>query len=200
MKLFRPLRSSTPALEATLCGALGAKDRATLAHVERVVGYARAICAGMAAEGYPAELPCVEVLRRAALFHDLGKIAVEDGILTKPGALDDREHAAMRLHPEAGRALLRDFGDDRLADARVLEGVLHHHERWDGEGYPAGLRQSQIPLLARIIAVADAFDAMTSDRPYRGRLPHEDARREIERCRGTQFDPDVVDGFLRSIV
>jgi HD-GYP domain-containing protein (c-di-GMP phosphodiesterase class II) len=127
-----------------------------------------------------------------ALLHDVGKIGIQDAILLKPGALTDEEWAVMRRHPLIGAEILQRL--THLEGAREI--VVAHQERWDGSGYPAGLKGTAIPLCARIFAVADAFDAMTSDRPYRKKMTYADARKEIERCAGTQFDPEVVEAFL----
>jgi HD-GYP domain-containing protein (c-di-GMP phosphodiesterase class II) len=126
-----------------------------------------------------------------ALLHDLGKIGVPDSVLLKPGRLDEAEMKVMKEHPRLGRELLR--GIQCLDD--VVPIVLYHHERWDGRGYPEGRSGQDIPLEARIFAVVDTYDAMTSDRSYRRGRGHEEAVREIDRCRGTQFDPCVVDAF-----
>jgi putative nucleotidyltransferase with HDIG domain len=126
-----------------------------------------------------------------ALLHDLGKIGVPDSVLLKPGRLDEAEMKVMKEHPRLGRELLR--GIQCLDE--VVPIVLYHHERWDGRGYPEGLSGEDIPLEARIFAVVDTYDAMTSDRSYRRGRGHEEAMREIDRCRGTQFDPRVVDAF-----
>lgn len=205
-RLQGPMLAPAPAsaIEAVLRGALHAKDPGTLAHVERVVGYARSICESLEQawrkQGKDlVALPSETVLRRAALFHDLGKIAVADAILKKPGALTEVEREEMRGHPGAGRGMLADFGGELLGDAEVLAGVLHHHERWDGEGYPGRLTREGIPLIARIIAVADAYDAMTSIRPYRAPMDHSEAVREIERGSGTQFDPEIAAAFIRCV-
>jgi putative nucleotidyltransferase with HDIG domain len=131
-------------------------------------------------------------LRLGALLHDIGKLAVPEAVLVKPGELNDVERAQMRRHPGAGAWMLRAIGVAREA----LPGVLFHHERWDGRGYPAGLAGASIPLEARILAVVDAFDAMTSIRPYRGARPVADALAELQRCAGSQFDPAIVDVFL----
>jgi putative nucleotidyltransferase with HDIG domain len=131
-------------------------------------------------------------LRLGALLHDIGKLAVPEAVLVKPGELNDVERAQMRRHPGAGAWMLRAIGVAREA----LPGVLFHHERWDGRGYPAGLAGASIPLEARILAVVDAFDAMTSIRPYRGARPVADALVELQRCAGSQFDPAIVDVFL----
>jgi putative nucleotidyltransferase with HDIG domain len=131
-------------------------------------------------------------LRLGALLHDVGKLAVPEAVLVKPGALNDVERAQMRRHPGAGAWMLRTIGVAKEA----LPGVLFHHERWDGRGYPAGLAGASIPLAARILAVVDAFDAMTSTRPYRGPRPASDALEELRCCAGSQFDPGVVDVFI----
>jgi putative nucleotidyltransferase with HDIG domain len=131
-------------------------------------------------------------LRLGALLHDIGKLAVPEAVLVKPGALNDVERAQMRRHPGAGAWMLRTIGVAKEA----LPGVLFHHERWDGRGYPAGHAGASIPLEARILAVVDAFDAMTSIRPYRGARPAADALVELQRCAGSQFDPAIVDVFV----
>jgi HD-GYP domain-containing protein (c-di-GMP phosphodiesterase class II) len=131
-------------------------------------------------------------LEVAALLHDIGKVGVPDSILRKPGKLDEEEYALMKKHPEYGWAVLRMLpGFERAA----LD-ILHHHETFDGKGYPAGLRETEIPIVSRIVCVIDAFDAMVSSRPYRKGLPHEEAVRRLILASGTQFDPVVVQGFL----
>jgi len=127
------------------------------------------------------------------LLHDIGKIGIPDGILLKPGRLSVDEWKIMRTHPELGRRLV-----ERIPFLRgAVPIVYHHHERWDGTGYPSALKGELIPLGARVFAVADAFDAMTCDRPYSVAIPFEAARVEIERSAGTHFDPAVVQAFLR---
>jgi HD-GYP domain-containing protein (c-di-GMP phosphodiesterase class II) len=128
------------------------------------------------------------------VLHDVGKIGVPDAILHKPGPLDPTEWSLMRHHPDIARRVLE--GITFLAPS--LDAVAAHHERWDGTGYPGGLAGEAIPLGGRIVAVADAYDAMVSDRVYRAGLPHSAALAELEEGRGTQFDPDVADAFLRS--
>ncbi len=131
-------------------------------------------------------------LEVAGLLHDIGKVGIPDAILRKPGKLDEEEYALMKKHPEYGWAVLRMLpGFDRAA----LD-VLHHHERFDGKGYPAGLRETEIPIVSRIVSVIDAFDAMVSSRPYRQGLPYEEAVRRLILASGTQFDPVVVQSFL----
>jgi HD-GYP domain-containing protein (c-di-GMP phosphodiesterase class II) len=130
-------------------------------------------------------------LAMAGMLHDVGKIHLDPGILAKPGPLDDNERELMNRHPELGFAMTR----NRL-DPKVAEAILYHHERFDGRGYPFGLTGEEIPILSRIILVADAFDAMTSTRSYQPALPVEFAVAEIRKHSGTQFDPQVVAMFL----
>lgn len=169
-----------------LAEALDLRDTGTASHSQTVARYA-----AMMAEQLGMDARDVERVRMAGLLHDIGKIGVPDAILNKPGALTDDEYAEMRRHPEIGARIL---GSDVLDDVRHW--VLAHHERPDGRGYPFGLAGEQVPLQARILAVADAYEAMTADRVYRKALGHDAARAELERCRGTQFDPAVVDAFL----
>ncbi|HEY7197094.1 MAG TPA: diguanylate cyclase [Gaiellaceae bacterium] len=132
----------------------------------------------------------IELLRLAGSLHDLGKLAIPEEILRKPGPLTEAERLVLERHPQIGFRMLDSLGVEPVADW-----VLHHHERWDGTGYPNRLAGEDIPLGARILFVADAYDAMTTDRVYRGRLSHLRAIVELERCAGTQFDPEVVDAF-----
>jgi diguanylate cyclase (GGDEF)-like protein/putative nucleotidyltransferase with HDIG domain len=132
----------------------------------------------------------VELVRLAGRLHDLGKLAVPEEILKKPGPLTDEERAVLERHAQIGFAMLESLGIDPVANW-----VLHHHERWDGDGYPGRLAGSEIPLGARIIFVADAFDAMTSDRVYRRGISAEEALAELRRCSGAQFDPSIVNAF-----
>jgi HD-GYP domain-containing protein (c-di-GMP phosphodiesterase class II) len=129
---------------------------------------------------------------RGALLHDIGKIGVPDAILLKPGPLDAAEWDEMRRHPQTGFNILKSIGFLKVP----AEIVLSHQERWDGSGYPRALRREEIPVGARIFAVSDALDAMTSDRPYRASLGFARALAEIARCSGTQFDPAVVEAIL----
>ncbi len=131
-------------------------------------------------------------LEVAALLHDIGKVGIPDSILQKPGKLDPDEYALMKKHPEYGWAVLRPLpGFERAA----LD-ILHHHESYDGTGYPAGLKTSEIPIVSRIVSVIDAFDAMVSSRPYRKGLPIDEAMRRLILASGSQFDPAVVQSFL----
>jgi HD-GYP domain-containing protein (c-di-GMP phosphodiesterase class II) len=132
-------------------------------------------------------------LELGALFHDIGKIGIPASILSKPGPLTPEERAVMETHPELGEKILAPIS--RLEDVRPV--VRHCHERWDGAGYPDGKAADEIPIESRVILVCDAFHAMTTDRPYRSRLPVEEAFRRLEESSGSQFDPGVVDAFLR---
>jgi HD-GYP domain-containing protein (c-di-GMP phosphodiesterase class II) len=135
------------------------------------------------------------LLKTSALLHDIGKIGVADRILLKDGKLTDEEYAAIKRHPEIGRNIIKQV--QGFSDLQpVVEGVLYHHERYDGKGYPEGLRGESIPLFGRIIAVADAFDAMTSNRPYRSGMPVEKALTIIHEGKGTQWDPVFADIFV----
>jgi HD-GYP domain-containing protein (c-di-GMP phosphodiesterase class II) len=134
----------------------------------------------------------LQSLEVAALLHDIGKVGIPDAILRKPGKLDEDEYALMKKHPEYGWAVLRMLPGFEHA---ALD-ILHHHETFDGKGYPAGLRETETPIVSRIVSVIDAFDAMVSSRPYRRGLPHEEAVRRLLQASGTQFDPVVVQCFL----
>ena len=127
----------------------------------------------------------IDLIFTTGTLHDVGKIGVPDAVLKKPGRLDDEERAIMETHPVLGEVIVKKA--PQLA--ATLPGVRSHHERWDGKGYPDRLAGDDIPLLARILALADTFDAMTSDRPYRKGLTFETALEEVEKCSGTQFDP-----------
>jgi HD-GYP domain-containing protein (c-di-GMP phosphodiesterase class II) len=131
-------------------------------------------------------------LEITALLHDIGKIGVSETVLRKAGKLDDSEFAEIKKHPGIGAEILSSI--KQLSTS--IMGVRHHQERFDGRGYPSGLKGRGIPLFGRIIAVADTFDAMTSNRPYRDRLSDETALAEIKRCSGTQFDPACVEAFI----
>jgi HD-GYP domain-containing protein (c-di-GMP phosphodiesterase class II) len=134
----------------------------------------------------------LSLLRLGGALHDVGKLSVPDSVLNKTGPLTADEILAVRAHPEIGARMVS--LDRALRPA--LPSVLYHHERWDGEGYPTGRAGTEIPLEARILAVVDSYDAMTSDRPYRLAMPVDYAAEEVERCAGTQFDPDVAIAFL----
>jgi putative nucleotidyltransferase with HDIG domain len=173
-------------LEA-LGSALDLKDAETEGHCQRVTAFTISIAKAM-----PVPNNYLPVLARAAFLHDIGKMAIPDRILRKPGPLDDDEKQIMRTHSEIGYNML--IRIPFLRDAAEI--VLAHQEFFNGTGYPRGLKEAQIPLGARIFTVADSLDAMISDRPYRKALPMSHAREEIRRCGGTQFDPKVVEVFL----
>jgi response regulator RpfG family c-di-GMP phosphodiesterase len=177
----------TQTLEA-LGAALDSRDVGTESHSRRVHGYSLALAR---AHGVPDEqLPD---LAHGVLLHDIGKIGIPDAILLKPGALTPDEWKVMRTHPEIGKRLIEKIP--------FLHGAIPvvwcHHEKWDGNGYPRGLKGEDIPLNARIFSVVDAFDAMTFDRPYSKAIAFEAAITEIKRCAGSHFDPQVVESFMR---
>jgi HD-GYP domain-containing protein (c-di-GMP phosphodiesterase class II) len=167
--------------------AMAVCDAELQGHAARVCAHAEAVARRMA---WGEER--IEVLRLGAALHDVGKISLRPGLLDKPGRLDPGELEAIRAHPVEGVWL--------ISGVRSLEGalpyVLFHHERWDGNGYPTRRAGQDIPVEGRLLAVADAFDAMTSERPYRPALTLDEAIGEVQRCSGSQFDPTVVDVFL----
>jgi response regulator RpfG family c-di-GMP phosphodiesterase len=167
--------------------ALEAKDFYTRGHSQRVTIYSVAIAREMGLVEQE-----VEDLRRASVLHDLGKIGVRETVLNKPGKLDPEEFREVVRHPELSVSILEPIPFFRP----LLPAILHHHERYNGQGYPGGLAGDEIPLLSRIMSIADTFDAMTSTRAYRKALPVEEATAELRRCAGTQFDPDIVPIFL----
>lgn len=172
-----------------LAASLELRERYTGGHSRRVRDYALLL-----ADELSLTDPSFRAsLAQGALLHDVGKIGIADRILLKPGPLGEEERNAMRRHPELGASLLGDTS--WLGVAREL--ILAHHERWDGRGYPRGLAGAAIPLGARVFTVADAFDALTTDRPYHDALSWEEAASQIAAGRGSQFDPDVVDAFRR---
>jgi diguanylate cyclase (GGDEF)-like protein/putative nucleotidyltransferase with HDIG domain len=182
-------RGNNLAAVLALTEVIDIRDAGTASHSQTVGRYAETIARALGLSG---EL--IERVRLAGILHDVGKIAVPDAVLNKPGPLDDDEFAQMKKHPEVG-ALIVDGAD--LKD--VASWVMAHHERPDGRGYPYGLEGDEIPLEARILSVADAYEAMTVDRVYRGALPVERARAELQRCSGSQFDPRVVEVFLEAL-
>jgi response regulator RpfG family c-di-GMP phosphodiesterase len=194
--LERRVAEQAREIESMLVGALHAlataiemRDDYTGGHVERVARYAVATGRMMGVGGD--ELRALWV---GALLHDVGKIGVPDGILKKPGRLTEDEYEIMKRHPEVGAGIMARSSFLRPG----IPAVLHHQERWDGTGYPAGLRGEEISLQGRIVAVVDTFDAISTSRPYRGARTETDAFEEIRRCAGTQFDPQAVDAFLRA--
>ena len=167
-----------------------AKDENTSQHSQRVSEYSVMIGREL---GF-SEQEC-ENLRRAALLHDIGKIGIPDRILNKPARLTDEEYAVMKSHVVRGADILKDF----TLIENVVDGAMYHHERYDGSGYYKGLKGEEIPIYGRIIGVADAFDAMTANRVYRQKLDFDYVIKEIERCKGTQFDPKIADIMLKLV-
>jgi HD-GYP domain-containing protein (c-di-GMP phosphodiesterase class II) len=174
---------------AELASALAARDPSTAAHCARVT-----FLAGRLAAWLGWDVTRLRALEVGVPLHDIGKVTISDAILRKRGPLDARELAEIRTHPAAGAKLIGPLGPARDG----LPYVLYHHERWDGRGYPTGRAGNEIPEGARLLAVADAFDAMTSMRPYQRPLPTSRALGEIERCAGTQFDPVMASAFLEA--
>lgn len=185
--LYEELEETYETTLQALVLALDLRDNETHGHSFRVVEYAVVVATRMGVTGDD-----LTWIRRGAILHDVGKIGISDAILRKPAKLNDEEWAEMRRHPEMGYHMLKHVPFLEPA----LDIVLCHQERFDGSGYPHGLKGEQIPLGARIFAVVDTFDAMTSRRPYREPLDMEAVRKEVKRCTGTQFDPRVADAFL----
>jgi putative nucleotidyltransferase with HDIG domain len=172
---------------AAFAKTLDARDSYTRWHSEHVTKYSLAIAGAMHCRHYE-----VEVIKQAALLHDIGKIGIRDNVLLKDGRLTDEEFNQIKSHPGKGEEIIKSLSF--LKDASVL--IRHHHEKYDGSGYPDGIKGNAIEIGARILAVADSFDAMTTDRPYRKQLALEEVLKELESKKGTQFDPAVVDAFL----
>src|SRR6266850_4143456 len=188
---IKQLEEQTSALRSSVICAfnqlLDLKDLNTGVHSTRLAEWGMRVGRELGLE--EAELQNLEV---AALLHDIGKVGIPDAILRKPESLDPQEYALMKKHAEYGWAVLRMLpGFERAA----LD-ILHHHESFDGKGYPAGLQGAEIPVVSRIVCVIDAFDAMVSSRPYRKGLPYQEAVRRLNEASGTQFDPGVVKSFL----
>lgn len=175
---------------ASLVSALNSKDPTTRDHTERCSWYAAELARELGLNEQEGS-----VLRLASLLHDIGKLVIPDDVLRKPSELNDAEWALVREHPRSARHILSQM--HAVADA--VPAIEHHHERYDGLGYPDGLGGEDIPLASRILTVTDAFDAMTSDRPYRKAMPIEDALKELRTHAGTQFDPKIVEAFVRLI-
>ncbi len=174
----------------TIANTIDAKDEYTKGHSNRVACYSEALAKelGMSDED-------ARNVHSVALLHDIGKIGIPDSVLNKPGKLTDEEYAIMKKHPV--------IGADILKDINILEGLdigaKYHHERYDGKGYPDGLKGDDIPYIAKIIGIADAYDAMSSNRVYRKRFSDEKILEELERCKGSQFEPEIADAFIRLI-
>ena len=187
-KAHKVLLESYESTILALCAALEARDRYTEHHVRRVEFYVTQIASKM-------KLPedTIRTLRWGAILHDIGKIGISDNILLKPGRLTTEEWDIMKLHTQIGYDMLKNI--EFLND--VIPIVYYHHERYDGSGYPKGLKGEEIPLVTRIFSIADAYDAMTSNRPYGRQFNPEGALEEIKRCSGTHFDPQIVEVFAQ---
>ncbi|HEX9058603.1 MAG TPA: HD domain-containing phosphohydrolase [Clostridia bacterium] len=173
-----------------LLSTIVAKDKYTFGHCERVSTYAVMIC-----EAIGMELEEIQTIKQASLLHDIGKIELPKWVLNKAGHLTSEEFRSIRQHPVNSAYILEPLS----GIANLIDYVKHHHERYDGSGYPDGIKGENISLGARIIGIADSFDAMVSDRPYRKGMPIEDAFREIEKCSGSQFDPNVAKVFINAM-
>lgn len=189
-RLFEELHKSYLSTIKTLAAIIDLKDKYTRGHSEKVGYYAMLIAKKLELSERKKEM-----IRYAAFLHDIGKIGVNVAILQKPGPLTTKEWVAIHRHPVDSAAIVKELGFLR----ELVPIVLYHHERYDGKGYPEKKKNDEIPLGARILAVADAFDAMTSTRAYRPALPKRKAVEELKHNRGTQFDPAVVDAFLSAL-
>lgn len=182
-------REQVLAMATTMVSLLDLRDSYTGGHSARVAEYSQSIGLQMGLDEH-----YLQTLVIAAAIHDIGKIGVPDHILLKEGKLTEDEYECIKKHSEFGWIVLRNI--ENFEEAGLM--LLHHHERMDGKGYPGELAGFEIPLGARIIAVADTFDALTTNRPYRTARSEETAIAELKRCAGTQFDPDVVEAFLKT--
>lgn len=190
MALYESLIGNFYGILRSLVNALEAKDPYTGKHSERVTRYAVMIAREMGCTD--GEL---EVLETVGYLHDIGKIGISDSILNKPASLTTEEYEIVKKHPVIGASIVKDL----IFSVEERSIIRHHHERWDGSGYPDGLVGEEIPIFARIVAIADAFDAMTSKRAYRSAIGKADAIRELRQSRGRQFDPQALDAFLQTL-
>nr|WP_309100329.1 HD-GYP domain-containing protein [Fredinandcohnia onubensis] len=189
MNLVHKVKEDNLELTIALANALDSRDTYTLHHSENVATYSEKIAKKMNLSKH-----CCEIIRKGALLHDIGKIGIPEQILMKNGKLTDKEYEIIKSHPTIGYEMIKHVGD--FEKSGVLDIVLYHHERYDGKGYPKGLAEKQIPLFARIVAVADSFDAMISKRVYRDELDLKYTLNEIRKGKGNQFDPTIVEVFL----
>ena len=189
-KLYLYSENARSRLIKAFINSIEAKDKYTQGHSERVAAYSVQIANQMKLNRRQ-----IQLIRQGAVLHDIGKIGISDQILNKPGLLDSEEFAAIQTHPLIGVKILEEVG----LENEVLEMVRNHHERYDGAGYPDSLAAKDLSLATRILCVADAYDAMTSDRPYRKGMTKEQVYTILNECKGTQFDPDVVDALISSL-
>jgi putative nucleotidyltransferase with HDIG domain len=171
----------------TLAATIEARDPYTYGHSRKVSSYAVSL-----AEAIGLSSDKVAVVSTAALLHDIGKIGIPDEVLNKVDKLEPEAWELIHVHPKLSTTIVGHV----VSLVSCLPAILHHHERWDGGGYPAGLKGEAIPVEARVLAIADAFDAMTSSRPYRSKLSYKKVLKELKSCSGSQFDPKLVDAFL----
>lgn len=190
MKNYHKVKQDQLDLTIALSKALDSRDPYTLHHSENVAKYSLEIAKDM-----NLSKDLCEVIRIGGLLHDIGKIGVSENILNKPGKLTEDEYKIIKEHPKLGYDMVKHITSFKKNG--VLDIVLHHHERYDGNGYPSGLKGQQIPLAARIVSIADTFDAMSSKRVYRDELELEYIFNEIRENKGIQFDPEIVDVFLK---
>jgi putative nucleotidyltransferase with HDIG domain len=173
-----------------LAATIDAKDHYTYGHSRKVSDYSVVIAEAL---GLPQDR--IDTIRAAGLLHDIGKVGTPDSILSKKGPLANEEWESVKAHPKLGVEILKHVIDL----VNCLPAILHHHEHYDGKGYPSGLKGDSIPIEARILAIADAYDAMTSLRPYREQISSQQALNELKRCTGTQFDSELVESFCKII-
>ncbi|WP_312114260.1 HD-GYP domain-containing protein [Brevibacillus reuszeri] len=192
IKYYKREKENTLNLTLTLAKSLDARDKYTALHSENVARYAQHIAIQM---GLPTRI-CGQI-HLGGLLHDIGKIGIPESVLMKPTRLTDEEYDLIKQHPVIGYEMVKHI--TFFKKNGVLDAILFHHERFDGKGYPHGLRGKEIPLIARILAIADSFDAMTSNRVYRDKSNLTHAINQIRKNKGTQFDPEIVDIFLKSI-
>ncbi len=192
IRYYRREKENTLNLTLTLAKSLDARDKYTALHSENVAKYAQHIAIEM---GLPRKV--CEQIHLGGLLHDIGKIGIPESVLLKPTKLSDEEYDLIKQHPVIGYEMVKHI--TFFKKNGVLDAILFHHERFDGKGYPHGLRGKEIPLIARILAIADSFDAMTSNRVYRDKSNLTYAINQIRSNKGTQYDPEIVDIFLKSM-
>ncbi|MHB1661531.1 MAG: HD domain-containing phosphohydrolase [bacterium] len=188
-RLLQNLQETFISTVYTLAETIEMRDNYTGDHTRRVMDYSLAIGRNLGISGDE-----LETLKLSSILHDIGKIGISDSVLLKPGGLTDEEFKTIKSHTILGEKILKNIKQLN----HIIPGVKYHHERYDGKGYPEGLGGGNIDLTARIIAVSDSFDAMTTDRPYRKGLSYEAAFSELKKCSGTQFDPVIVDAFIEA--
>lgn len=189
-QLYKNLKDQYVRTVASLAAAIDARDPYTHGHSERVSAYAVAISTALSCT-----VRFIENIKLAGLLHDVGKIGIRDNVLSKDGALNDDELKKIREHPVIGTRIVHEV----ISTPLIIRGIREHHERFDGKGYPHGLKGKKISLEGKIIAIADTYDSLTTDRPYRRGVSAKEAVMEIVHCAGTQFDPVIVHAFERSV-